>query len=124
MASHFDLGLALIVDLLALEAHKAEGDPLAAGYEAVAYSCRLWEEKVAEEAAPAGTDTDIDAELALHATVMADYATWCDLAMVDPVTAQAQEPEQELPDQAETDLAHAFDDAYQARNTAANYLGI
>lgn len=124
MADHFSLGFEVIHSLLEVDAGKSQGISLALPYQNVADACLAWEQAIAAEAPPAGLDTDLDTELAGHANIHNLYAAWCTLAMSDPATAQAQEPDLELPDQTETDAANALDAAYAARDTAANYLGI
>ena len=122
--TYTDMGLGVCAALLELEASQAAAVPLALPYQRVADTCCVWEMAVAEAPAPAGTGDEIDVILAEQATAYASYATWCDLAMVDPDAAAAQEPDVDLPDAAETAYAHALDDAYTSRNPAATTLNL
>lgn len=124
MADHFSLGLEVIDALLEIDGEKAAGHPLALPYQRLADACLAWEEAVAAEAPPVGLANDLDNELVDRAVIYVEWATWCTLAMSDPATAQAQWPDLNLPTQDETDSAVALDTAFQARDTAANYLGI
>lgn len=121
---YYATGLAYCVAVIDLDAELRNGTSPAVAFQSASNTCVEWEADVAAGPPPGDLGAETDIELANRAAIMAGYATWCDLAMVDPAAAAAQQPDLDLPDQAETDHSHAVDDAYAARQPAATTLGL